>query len=84
MRKLWLMGVLFFLGLLFWQLWTKEPYFYYSAHDFFRQAQGALQQGDDASALASAQRAHQRQPQNWDVADFLAWRYLEAKRPRKP
>ena len=83
MRKLWLLGVLCFLGLLFWQLWVAEPYFFFSAHHFFQQAQEALHQGEAAKALAAARLAHQKDPQNWDYADFLAWRYLEAKRPQE-
>ncbi len=84
MRKLWLIGIFGFLGLLFWQLWAKEPYFYYSAHDYFRQAQEALQ-GDNAKALGLAQKAHQKDPHNWDYADFLAWRLLGGQdTPRRP
>ncbi|WP_449245501.1 tetratricopeptide repeat protein [Desulfobacca acetoxidans] len=83
MRKVWLIGVFVFLGLILWQLWTTEPYFYYSAHDFFRQAQKALQQGDNVQALNYALKAHQREPQNLDFIGFLAWRYLEAKRPEE-
>ncbi len=82
MRKLWLIGVIGFLGLLFWQLWAKDPYFYYSAHDYFRQAQEALQ-GDNARAIALAQKARQKDPQNWNYADFLAWRLIEAKRAQE-
>ena len=83
MRKVWLLGILCFLGLLFWQLWTAEPYFFFSAHHFFQQAQEALGQGEAARALAAARLAHQKDPQNLDYADFLAWRYLEAQRPQK-
>jgi tetratricopeptide (TPR) repeat protein len=83
MRRFWLLGIGFFFGLLCWQLWAKQPYFFYSAHDFFQQAQEALRYGDNAKALKLAQRAHEREPDDWDLADFLAWRFLEAKHPRE-
>ena len=76
-------GIFCFLGLLFWQLWIAEPYFFFSAHHFFQQAQESLRIGDAAGALAAARLAHQKDPHNWDFADFLAWRYLEAKQPRE-
>ncbi len=83
MRRLWLIGTLIFLGALFWQIWAQDPYFYLSAHDLFRRAQSAQQEGDQAKALEFAQRAWGREPQNWQYAEFLAWRYLEADRPEK-
>ncbi len=35
-------GIFCFLGLLFWRLWVAEPYFFFSAHHFFQQAQENL------------------------------------------
>ena len=83
MRRLWVLGICIFLGLLFWQIWAKQPYFFYSAHDFYQQAQEALYYGDNPKALALAQRAHEREPYDWDLTNFLAWRFLEAKHPRE-
>lgn len=83
MRCAWLVGILLFLGLLFWQIWAKDPYFYYSAHDLYLRAQSALERGDQGQALHFAQEAQKREPQNWDYAEFLAWRHLQAGEPQQ-
>lgn len=80
MRRLWLAGILCFLGLLFWQVSAKDPYFYYSAHDLFVRAQAAQERGDTAQAAQFARLAWERDPQNGQYAEFLAWRLLEANR----
>lgn len=83
MRRLWLIGIMAFLGLLFWQILAKDPYFYYSSHDLYLRAQRALEQGDQSRALQLARRAWEREPQNWHYGEFLAWRYLEGHQPQE-
>ncbi len=83
MRKIWLVGIFCFLGLLFWRLWVAEPYFFFSAHHFFQQAQESLRLDDASGALAAARLAHQKDPHNPNYTDFLAWRCLELKHPRE-
>jgi predicted Zn-dependent protease len=82
-RKIWLAGIFCFLGLLFWRLWLAEPYFFFSAHHFFQQAQENLSNGDAVGALAAARLAHQKAPHNPNYTDFLAWRLLELKHPQE-
>ncbi len=78
MRRLWLLGIMVFLAVLFGQLYRRDPYFYLSAHDLFVRAQAAQQAHHQAQALAYARLAWERQPDNWHYAEFLAFRYLEA------
>ena len=79
MRRLWLLGVFLFLGVLFWQIWSQDHYFYLSAHDLYQRAQTARQEGDQKRAREFARRAWQREPHNWQYAEFLAWRCLESR-----
>lgn len=81
MRRLWLLGVLLFLGLVVWQAWRQDPYFYLSAHQMYLRAVRAHQTGDLRQSLAWAERTLAREPQHWQYRAFLAWRLLEAQRP---
>lgn len=82
MRQLWLLGVLAFLGAIFWQVYRQDPYFYYSAHQLFLEAQRAQQRGDLPAAVTWARRAVDRSPQ-WEYRVFLAWRLLETHQPEE-
>ncbi len=80
MRRFWLLGILCFLGLIFWQVYAKDPYFYCSAHDLFVRARAAQERGEAAEAVRFARLARERDPQNGEYGEFLAWRLLEANR----
>ncbi|MGQ9920469.1 MAG: tetratricopeptide repeat protein [Desulfobacca sp.] len=83
MRRLWLAGILLFLGFLFWQIFAMDPYFYVSAHDLFQRAERALAAGELKEARHWARLAWERDPKNRHYGEFLAWRYLETQQPQE-
>jgi tetratricopeptide (TPR) repeat protein len=82
MRFLWLLGVGLFLAAILWLVQAKEPYFWYSAHDYYERAQEAEARGAKTEALEWARQAYRRQPTDANYGSFLGWRYLETGQPQ--
>ncbi|MFZ5453149.1 MAG: tetratricopeptide repeat protein [Thermodesulfobacteriota bacterium] len=85
LKRRWLAWFLplFFLGLILWSAWYRDPDFWRSGASLHHAARELSTQGEIQQALEPARKAWDREPGNTRYGVFLGWLYLEARQPRK-